>query len=238
MTFPFNDPLATAERTGRARAVQADIEGILGEPVPASARPLGAARVDRRPRDAGSRRRVSMASLGGVAAAALAGLAAGTLLMRSPKPAPAPVAAKPHPAALPIEIAPPVQTPQAADAAQAHAAPRAAVVEAPAAATPAAPRAKAAHAGHVSVRSADRRLRAAYAQAIRAGVPRALLAEDRDRWASARRRFAHDPARLIAAYESLTRDLDRAAAGPPRGREGRHAPPHRPNIVARFFRWL
>lgn len=241
LTFRFKDPLATAERTGRARAVQADLETIFGESAPGSARPPGAARIDRRPREASARRRLSAASLGAVAAAALAGLAAGTLLVRSPKPTPAPPA-KAHPAALPVEIAPPVQTPQAADAALAHAAPPAHLVRAPAArvqpVAKAAPRARVLHSGHASARAADRRLRAAYAHAIRAGVPRALLAEDHERWTSARRRFANDPARLVAAYDSLARDLDRAASGPPRSRRAHRAPRHHPNVVARFFRWL
>jgi hypothetical protein len=242
LTFPFNDPLATAERTGRARAVQADLEGIFGEPAPATARPPGAARVDRRPRHVTGMRRLSAASMGGIAAAALAGLAAGTLLVRSPKPAHAPPPTKPHPAALPVEIAPPVQTPQASDAAMAQAAPPVQTIQPPAAETQPvakpAPRAKSLHGGHASVQSADRRLRAAYARAVHAGVPRALLAEDRERWESARRRYADDPARLAAAYQTLARELDRAAAGPPHQREAHHASPHRPNVVARFFRWL
>jgi len=235
MTFSFSDPLAGAERAGRARAVQADLEGIFGEPAPAQPRPPGAARVDRRPRDGAGPRRLSAASLGGIAAAALAGLAAGTLLVRSPRPA---TPSKPHPAALPVEIAQPVQTPQAADAALARPAPPAAVVERPAAAEPSAPRAGPMHSSRATVEAADRRLRAAYARAIHAGVPHALLAEDHARWTRDRRRFAGDPARLVAAYDSLARDLDRAAAGPPRGHEARHAPPHHPNVVARIFRWL
>jgi hypothetical protein len=183
----------------------------------------------------GTRRRLSNPSLGGVAAAALAGLAAGTLLVRSPKPAHAPL--KPHPAALPVEIAPAVQTPQAADAAMAHAPPNPAARQAPPPAT-AVPRDASPHADHAAMRAADRRLRAAYARAVHAGVPRALLAEDRDRWISARRRFANQPERLVAAYDSLARDFDRAAAGPPRGHEGRRARQHHPNVVARLFRWL
>ncbi|MDB5443762.1 MAG: hypothetical protein JWP73_2138, partial [Phenylobacterium sp.] len=102
----------------RDPAVSADLEAIFGRPPPASgaARPR-AARVAKTPGpgEAHGLRRLSAASLGALAAAALAGIAAGSLLVKTPGRTPATRA--PHPAALPVEILPPLQTPQAADAA-------------------------------------------------------------------------------------------------------------------------
>ncbi|THD77755.1 MAG: hypothetical protein E7812_13435 [Phenylobacterium sp.] len=226
--FPLQDPSAAAERTGRARSVSADLEAIFGEPAPAAGRLPGAARVERGPRTAppgAIRGRLPAASLGAIGAAALIGLAAGALLVKPPRP---PGAS--HAGALPVEMVAPVQTPQASDAALA------APVATPAPMRPAPPQAAsqapASHGSFAGPQAADRRLRAAYAHAIRAGVPRALLAEDRDRWASARRRYAHDPARLEAAYNVLARDLDRSAAGPTYQRPVRQA---RPDSLFRFL---
>ena len=201
-------------------AVSADLEAIFGRPPPpasGAARPR-AARIAKAP-GAGEThglRRLSAASLGALAAAALAGIAAGSLLVKAPARTPAPQA--PHPAALPVETPPPLQTPQAADAALAAVA--MAPVETHAAPISAAHAVRPAHtvrhAGrphtYAQVVAADRRLRAAYAAAIRAGAPRALLVEDRDRWASLRHRAAHDPVRLVAGYDAIARDLDHAAA--------------------------
>lgn len=203
----------------RDPAVSADLEAIFGRPPPASgaARPR-AARVGKA-RGAGEAhglRRLSAASLGALAAAALAGIAAGSLLVKAPGKTPATPA--PHPGALRVEMLPPLQTPQAADAALAAVA--LAPVETHAAPISAAHTVRTVHAvrhaarprTYAQVVAADRRLRAAYAAAIRAGAPRALLVEDRDRWASLRRGAAHDPARLVAGYDAIARDLDHAAA--------------------------
>lgn len=197
-------------------AVSADLEAIFGRPPPASgAARRRAASVPKAPgvSQAHGLRRLSAASLGALAAAALAGIAAGSLLTGAPGRTPAMQA--PRPAALPVEMLPPLQTPQAADAALAavamapvetHAAPISASRTAPT------PRHAARPHTYAQAIAADRRLRAAYAAAIRAGAPRALLVEDRDRWASLRRRAAHDPVRLTAGYDAIARDLDQAAA--------------------------
>ena len=197
-------------------AVSADLEAIFGRPPPTSgvARPR-AARVAKAPGagEAQGLRRLSAASLGALAAAALAGIAAGSLLVKAPGRTPATPA--PPPAALPVEMLPPLQTPQAADAALA------AVAMAPVE-THAAPISAATGAVHTvrhaarphtyaQVVAADHRLRAAYAAAIRAGAPRAILVADRERWVSLRRRAAHDPVRLVAGYDAIARDLDQAA---------------------------
>ncbi|HEX3700168.1 MAG TPA: hypothetical protein VHV27_05780 [Phenylobacterium sp.] len=230
--FPLQDQTAAAERSGRARSVSAELETIFGRVAPGAAsraRP----RVARSPHPGGTaRRRISAASLGALGAAALAGLAAGTLLMRRPPPP-----AKPHPAALPVEMVAPAQTPQAADAALA--APVAAPGEAAVAqARPASPPPAARHVrparSYAALKAADHRLRAAYSAAIRAGVPRARLAEDRDRWASVRRRDASDPVRMTATYASLARDLDRAAA---EARRPARRAPRRSFFHPRFLPW-
>jgi hypothetical protein len=211
--LPLHDP-AGGDRRERARSVSADLEAIFGEPRAAPAEPR-ARRVARAPRAPGERvRRLSAASLGGLAAAALAGIAAGALLVRTPG-ASAPAAARVHPAAIPVEMVPPLQTPQAADAALAAAAPVEASPARPVmtAARPAPRHIRVQHASsYAQVQAADRRLRAAYAAAIRAGAPRTILVADRDRWATLRRRAGRDPAGLVAGYGELARDLDRAAA--------------------------
>jgi uncharacterized protein YecT (DUF1311 family) len=61
------------------------------------------------------------------------------------------------------------------------------------------------------VLEADRRLRRAYASATRAGVERGRLVSYRNRWASLRHRADDQPARVIAAYGDMARDLNRLA---------------------------
>jgi len=222
--LPLHDP-AGGERRDRARSVSADLEAIFGETQAVPLEPYDR-RVARTPRAPSDRvRRLSAASLGGLAAAALAGIAAGALIVQAPHgSAPPPV--RPHPEAIPVEMVPPLQTPQAADAAMAGAAP----VEAPpagpvmVAAAPTPRHVRVRHAAnYAQVQAADRRLRAAYSAAIRAGAPRTILVADRDRWAALRRRAGRDPAGLVAGYGELARDLDRGhareiRASAPRGR--------------------
>ncbi|HEV2531237.1 hypothetical protein [Phenylobacterium sp.] len=227
--LPLHDP-AGGERRDRARSVSADLEAIFGETTAAPPEPR-ARRVARAPLAPGHRvRRLSATTLGGLAAAALAGLAAGALLVQTPHGARPP---RTHPSAIPVEMVAPLQTPQAADAALAAPAPVEAASTGPAASAlrHARPRAT----GYAQVQAADRRLRAAYAAAIRAGAPRAILVDDRDRWASLRRRGARDPAGLVAGYGALTRDLDRAAARS-RGREVRTSA-GRDRFLPRFRPW-
>lgn len=229
-----HDPLGAAERKERARSVSSDLQAIFGEARPAAdaksarrvARPVSGIREDTQPR------RLSAASLGAIAAAALAGIAAGSLLVQRPHGPPA----QPHPPALPVEMIAPPATPQASDAALA--APAEPIFTRPPPALPtvgaqASTEARPTRATSRSeVMTADRRLRAAYAAAIRAGVPRSVLAQDRDRWASARRRNADDPARLVASYRSIAGDLDHAAARGHRG--GQHSSQRAPGRHSRF----
>jgi len=210
---PPPDARAAEGRAQRARTVSADLEAIFGQTRATVVEPRARRMTPgaRRGPDAPPRR-LSAASLGGLAAAALAGVAAGALLMKPiDRTQPPP---KAHPAALPVEMVPPLQTPQAADAALA-AAVLVPMTPAPAVRTASAPKpaaARRAHSSYAQVQAADRRLRAAYEAAIRAGAPRAVLVSSRDRWAQIRRRAAHDPERLIAGYGDLARDLDRDAA--------------------------
>jgi uncharacterized protein len=115
-----------------------------------------------------------------------------------------------------------------------------AAVPAPAAPTPvkaarpmrthALPKARTARAccSYAQVQAADRRLRTAYAVAVRAGVSRGEIAAARDRWSTTRRRAAHDPVRLVATYRDIADDLNRAAtrtrAHPARLRRARFEP--------------
>lgn len=231
---PPRDPLE--ERSARARSVSADLEAIFREPIAEAGRDHARGVRLRHGGEPAARGRLTAASLGGLAAAALAGIAAGSLMVKpAPRPpAPAnPVAAQP--ASLPVEMAPPVQTPQAADAALAAPAPGSLAAYPVLSPPPVAP-APARRLRHVKVRhaccsygevqAADRRLRQAYAQAIRAGAPRGAILEARDRWAATRRRSAHDPARLVASYRAIAADLTRASE------HGRAHPPR--TIRARF----
>lgn len=202
-----------AERRARALAVDDELSAIFGAAQPAADVRATAARGvagRRRPPSDGASR-FSAASLGAIGAAALAGIAAGVLMVRAPgKPAPS---APTHPAALPVQLVPPAETPQAADAELAGPS-----ISLPTIAKP--PQPSAAPWSHAprpatvrrDVASADRRLRAAYAAAIRAGVARSTLAQERDRWASARRRNAGEPERLVIAYRDIAGDLNREAA--------------------------
>jgi hypothetical protein len=62
-----------------------------------------------------------------------------------------------------------------------------------------------------AVLDADRRLRSAYAEATRAGVPRDVLVDYRQRWTSLRRLGPDEPNRIIRGYGALERDLERMA---------------------------
>jgi hypothetical protein len=56
---------------------------------------------------------------------------------------------------------------------------------------------------------ADRRLRHAYAEAIRQGVERRFLVEHQRRWARLRNLASRDPRGVLEGYGELARDLDR-----------------------------
>ncbi|RAK55743.1 hypothetical protein [Phenylobacterium soli] len=227
---PHSDP--AEDRRARARGVSADLEAIFGQPEredatsQANSAPTGPTRgplsglMGRRAPAVETHRGLSLASVGALAAAALAGVAAGSLIVK-PKPhaaAPSAAPALPRPDALPIEMAPPVQTPQAADASLAAPSPPipAMALAPPPAASPRRAavkrtRAKGTCCSYAEVKAADRRLRQAYAEAIRAGAPRTTIVSARERWETTRRRAAHDPARLVAGYRSIAADLQRAS---------------------------
>lgn len=238
--LPLQDPVAgEPERRDRSRSVSAELEAIFGEPRASGAVP-GPGAVGRAPRRSlvsSPPRRLSPASLGGLIAAALAGIAAGSLLVKAPLPHRPTAAAPtlPHPDALPVELAQPTETPQASDAALAAPAPMEvaqapAAAHAPALAPHAVARPRHASASFAQAQAADRRLRAAYAAAIRAGAPRWVLVDSRDRWSEARRREAHDPARLAASYNAIAADLNHA--------NRLHArPAHRSLFHPRFASW-
>jgi len=133
-------------------------------------------------------------------------------------PAPAPAAAQP--ASLPVQTLPPIQPAQEIDVALAV--PQ--VRDEPPAKASARPHAVRPHVrvahrpslapaccSAAQVQAADRELRAAYAEAIRAGVPRGEIVAARNRWSAARGHAPGDPARVVASYHDIADDLNRAA---------------------------
>jgi hypothetical protein len=249
LTLPPKDAGAAEARAQRSRTVSADLEAIFGRPVTAPEPPAPAARAAGS-REAGAAPPVSRlghrlggASLAALGVAALVGVAAGALMTPAPKPPAAPQAAS-HPARLPVEVAPAAKVapklPRAADAALAR--PQAAPPKAPAARSAATPsprrhaKARPSHHadGYGELKAADRRLRRAYAAAIRAGAPRSLIIAKHDRWDRLRRHEADHPARLAAAYRDLAHDLDRAAASARKHPQANH---RRSLFHPRFATW-
>lgn len=222
---PTIDPLAGVEpaplSSHRAAAgdVARDMESIFGS-APAHAAPPPPRRSARRDAAPPEARGSRLAAVGGLAAAAFLGVAAGAFLMTDH----APTGPKPPLRALPVEIAQaraapapgPIEPLPLPQSLQAATPPGAAPVEAPPQVRPARVRASR-HVtrgccGYVQMAAADRRLRAAYAEAVRAGAPRPLLVSYRDRWAEVRRQGAHEPRRLVEGYGALAAGLDHAAA--------------------------
>lgn len=66
--------------------------------------------------------------------------------------------------------------------------------------------------GHDAMMTADRRLRRAYGQARRAGVPSEVLANYNDRWADLLQSAETPPLAVAAGYRDLAAELDRHAA--------------------------
>ncbi|HTK33860.1 MAG TPA: hypothetical protein VL358_01065 [Caulobacteraceae bacterium] len=62
-----------------------------------------------------------------------------------------------------------------------------------------------------ALRAADRRLRQSYQQAILAGVSHATLVAYRDRWADLRRRAKSEPERMVSGYGVLATGLAESA---------------------------
>ena len=67
--------------------------------------------------------------------------------------------------------------------------------------------------------TADQRLRRAYAQARRAGVPSEVLANYNDRWADLLQSAEAPPLAVAAGYRGLAAELDRHAAAEGDGAE-------------------
>jgi hypothetical protein len=67
------------------------------------------------------------------------------------------------------------------------------------------------HCDRREVLAADRRLRRAYAAAVKAGVARPVLVEYRDDWARLRRRAPREPARVVSGYGRMASALERPA---------------------------
>ena len=219
-----------------ARSVADDLEAILP---PAQSAPPARSRLrlgaGGSPSPRAPERRAGR--LGALLAVALLGVSAGALLAhlpaRSPPP-PRPPLALPQPEAFapalalrpaiaaappPARVAP-VQAPPA----------RRPAVQAPASRAHAAPQVCGAHrrCGRVDVMAADRRLRSAYAAAVRAGVARPVLASYRTRWARLRPRAPTDPARVVVGYRGMASDLERLARRPAARWPRHHLASHRP----------
>ena len=73
--------------------------------------------------------------------------------------------------------------------------------------------------GHEAMMTADQRLRRAYAQARRAGVPSEVLANYNDRWADLLQSAEAPPLAVAAGYRGLAAELDRHAAAEGDGAE-------------------
>jgi len=308
---PDDEPASpTAERLVRVREVAADLEAIFGQPAHvAVAAPRARAQVaSRRSAPAGTMRWPNLASVGVVSAAALAGVAIGSLLARVPQfahtsapvaidsllarapeftpapvdirsllarvprfaptsahirtllarvpqfdraPAPAESEQQPEPpllASLPMQALPPLQEPQTVDAPRvtppaptrlgpATLKPKRRAARAPVR-TAHPPRASHACCAYAEVDAADRRLRDAYDEAVRSGVPRGEIMAARDRWSVARRRGVHDPLGLVADYRDIADDLNRASRrASSRVSEGAYAREDSGRFQPRYAAW-
>jgi hypothetical protein len=156
-----------------------------------------------------------------VAAAGIVGLTAGSVLsLRGKAPAPAPGRAA---AFVPVEIAgtPPVSL------SVKPAGPIPVLDTAPVAPSAAVPakRRVARHDRPSDLMAADRRLRVAYSHAVRAGVPRQILVDYRNRWADLREDASWRPARVAAGYGEMSADLERLARQPNARHSAGHVPP-------------
>jgi hypothetical protein len=230
MSVPSTETIQPSQgrlATPVARSVAEDLEAILSAagpraPVrrrisfPSRGAPAGAAR---------SRDR-HVGRLGALAAVAFLGVAAGALATRLPgfAPARAPEPAAPAAQQLQLTVAAPAPAPAAVAAEPVAVAPTPVRAERPV--RPRSPRPQRAalhsetlcgadrHCSHREVLAADRRLRRAYAAAVRSGVARPVLVDYRDRWSSLRRRAPAEPARVVSGYRRMARDLERLAQAP------------------------
>ena len=182
------------------------IEATGGWSTPADPPPSRARTVVRAPAEA----RASRPAIGALMAAGLVGIACGALLvpahsLRSATAAPPSMAA---PAAVPqaapsiLAVAEPVRIAPAA-------APRLVRTTAPRLAVTACRHARCTHA---ELLAADQRLRRAFSRAVDAGVPRAVLVDYRNRWASLRHDAVYRPNRVATGYGAMAGDLNRLAS--------------------------
>jgi len=225
---PAADPAAVGLATPVAQVVAQDLEAILlrnGAQAPSRRRlrlgasaPMADRGVHRPERRA--------AKLGAMIAVAFVGVAAGAMIPRwHAKPAPAsppsvaPVLAAPAfspPGLAPARVVTPAAAvePKVEPARSPKARPdRRAPSRRASAATPCGADGRC---GHADVMAADRRLRRAYAAAVRAGVSNAVLDDYRDRWSSLRRRAPEEPRRVTVGYRRLATELESEAARPRR----------------------
>lgn len=199
----------------RSRAVAADLAEIFADSRPAAVG-AGDSAVRRLAPRTGSR--FKPATIGALLAAGLVGVSAGALLARdaqpavkAPEPAIAAVTA-PIPAPVPTPVAPPAAPViQAAATEPPPAVQKAVEVKAKPKPKPKKAKARPARASRADVLAADRRLRRAYDRAIRAGVPRPVLVDYRNRWNRLRRTTWDEPTQLVRGYDRLERGLSAEA---------------------------
>lgn len=217
------EDMQVGDAASRSRAVAADLSEIFASSQP-SAAVSGDSAVRRLAPRAGSR--FKPATIGALLAAGLVGVSAGVLLAgkgaKSSEtalepaiaavvaPIPAPVRAPiPQPVAPVIQASAvePAPTVEKAVEVKAKAKPKAK----PQKAKPQKAEARPVRASRAEVLAADRRLRRAYDRAIRAGVPRPVLVDYRNRWNRLRRTTWDEPAQLVRGYDRLERGLSAEA---------------------------
>ncbi len=142
------------------------------------------------------RRRLSYPAFGAVAALALV-VGLGAAMLRDRYPAAPDMPPRPADASGPVPVleTAPVAPEDAVD------------LDAPRARLALDPR----HVTRDDLMAADRRLRAAYARAARAGVPRQVLVAYHDRWEDLREDAGGRPDRVAAGYGRMSADLERLA---------------------------
>lgn len=207
----FHDPASLS------RAVAADMTDIF-----AGLRPVNPAAGESVVRRVSPRRgsRFKPATVGALLAAGLVGVSAGAMLERddpavrqaapvataaippAPTKAPEPVpASQPAPSAPIVQASAPEPAPKVEKAVATRPKPK-----------PKKAKARPTRASRAEVLAADRRLRRAYDRAIRAGVPRPVLVDYRNRWNRLRRTTWNEPAQLVRGYDRLERGLSQEAA--------------------------
>ncbi len=195
-------------RLAMSRAVSADMEAIFRD-VPAALEAGPAARVTPMAPARGGRSMRRGPYLLALLAAGGLGLVGGSLIADGPRsiaaPSPAPilpveVAARPDPEPVAVAEPEPVVVKVRTRAPKPRAASKPTLV----AGCPS-------PCGRADVAAADRNLRRAYTRAVRAGVPRPVLATYRERWDDLRHGARDEPRRLVRAYGSLAMGLETAA---------------------------